>query len=64
METYDVRCPICGTINHDLYLEETGGWMECDHCHQAVQILEHTPMKKIPVYTGRQLAEKFASARE
>ena len=38
--------------------------MECDHCHQAVQILEHTPMKKIPVYTGRQLAEKFASARE
>ena len=32
METYDVRCPICGALNHDLYLEETDGWMECEHC--------------------------------
>lgn len=39
METYDVRCPICGELNHNLYLEETDGWMECEHCHQAVQIL-------------------------
>lgn len=41
METYDVRCPICGELNHNLYLEETDGWMECEHCHQAVQILAY-----------------------
>ena len=28
--TYDVACPICGRINHSLYLEETEGWMECE----------------------------------
>lgn len=41
METYDVRCPICGELNHNLYLDETDGWMECEHCHQAVQILAY-----------------------
>lgn len=60
METYDVCCPVCGTINHDLYLEETDGWMECDHCHQAVRILAHANLRPIPVYTGRELAERFA----
>ena len=30
MMTYDVACPICGRINHSLYLEETEGWMECE----------------------------------
>ena len=28
MNTYDVKCPVCGTVNHNLYLEETDGWME------------------------------------
>ena len=45
--------------NHNLYLEETDGWMECEHCHQAVQILAYAKTKPIPVYTGRELAEKF-----
>lgn len=47
METYDVRCPICGELNHNLYLEETDGWMECEHCHQAVQILAYAKTKPI-----------------
>ncbi|KAB1306903.1 translation initiation factor 2, partial [Bacteroides ovatus] len=34
-------------------------WMECEHCHQAVQILAYAKTKPIPVYTGRELAEKF-----
>ena len=25
METYDVRCPICGELNHNLYLDEMDG---------------------------------------
>lgn len=28
MKSYDAECPICGTINHNLYLEETHGWMD------------------------------------
>lgn len=38
METTDIRCPECGTINHSLYLEETEGWMECDCCGCTVQL--------------------------
>ena len=62
METYDVRCPICGELNHNLYLEETDGWMECEHCHQAVQILAYAKTKPIPIYTGRELAKKFLTS--
>lgn len=62
METYDVRCPICGELNYNLYLEKTDGWMECEHCHQVVQILVYAKTKPIPVYTGRALAEKFLTS--
>ena len=30
MNAVDVKCPICGTINKSLDLEETDGWMECE----------------------------------
>lgn len=63
MKTYDVRCPICGALNNHLYLEETDGWMECKYCRQTVQILISEYQKRIPVYRGSQLAEKFVSAR-
>ena len=32
MNAVDVKCPICGTINKSLDLEETDGWMECESC--------------------------------
>ncbi len=32
-----MTCPICGTLNKGLYLEETDGWMECGHCHSVVK---------------------------
>lgn len=32
MKQYDVECPNCGTMNKSLYLEETNGWMICEHC--------------------------------
>ena len=62
METYDVRCPICGELNHNLYLEETDGWMECEHCGPAVQILAHAKPKPITVSTGRGLANKVLTS--
>lgn len=34
MKQYDVKCPVCGKINHGLFLEETKGWMECEHAAQ------------------------------
>ena len=35
MKQYEIECPYCGAINK-VYLEETEGWMECDHCLQNV----------------------------
>ena len=28
---------MCGTVNRGLYLEETDGWMICEHCHTEVR---------------------------
>ena len=46
-------------MNHDLYLEETEGWMECERCHQVIQIPAFARSRRVPVYTGKQLAEKM-----
>ena len=62
MKSYDAKCPICGTINHNLYLEETDGWMECEHCQQTVKVLPFAMDKKVPVFTPQQLAACFAAA--
>ena len=55
MEQYDVMCPICGTLNKGLFLDETGGWMECEHCHTA---RKHTV--RIPLIKMGQLAQYVA----
>ena len=31
MKTYDRVCPYCKHMNRKLYLEETGGLMECEN---------------------------------
>ena len=31
-------------------LDETDGWMECESCHNAVQVLEYVKTRHIPVY--------------
>lgn len=38
MGTADVKCPECGAMNYSLYLEETGGLMECEHCGCTVHL--------------------------
>lgn len=50
MNAKDVKCPICGTVNRGLDLDETDGWMECERCHNAVQILEYAKSRCVPVY--------------
>ena len=55
MEQYDVKCPICGTINKGLYMKETDGWMVCEHCKNEVQILKYAQTVKIPVFTPQNI---------
>ena len=52
MKQYDVTCPICGTVNKNLYLDETGGWMICEKCDHATLNMNYAVqhMKKIPLY--------------
>ena len=52
MKTINVKCPVCGTVNHNLYLEETEGWMECENCGRAVRVTNRFEKHlKIPVFT-------------
>ena len=46
----DVECPICGMLNNSLDLNETDGWMECEKCGNAVQILKYVRTHRIPTY--------------
>lgn len=54
----NARCPVCGTVNYNLYLEETGGFMECECC-KAVTCSEQDFEKLLPripvLKTGRLL---------
>ncbi len=50
MNNVDEKCPICGTVNRSLDLEETDGWMECENCGNAVQILKYVKTRRIPSY--------------
>lgn len=50
MGLYNVKCQVCGTLNCDLMLEETKGWMECECC-KAVTLVYH-PKKMQPVGTS------------
>ena len=37
MKAVNVSCPVCGTLNRHLDLEETDGWMECEECGSVVR---------------------------
>lgn len=50
MNAVDVKCPICEKLNKSLNLEETDGWMECEGCGNAVQILKYVKTRRIPTY--------------
>ncbi len=58
MKLYDMKCPICGKMNHHLYLEETDGWMECEYCGHLTKYLRRDKQKVIPVYTVKDLSRQ------
>ena len=49
MKKTDAVCPICGTINRNLYLEETDGWMECECCRSITKGIPHIKRISVPV---------------
>lgn len=63
MKQYDVKCPICGTWNRGLFLDETDGWMECEHCGNETQDgayrKKHTRL--VPVFRMDQIPQLVAA---
>ena len=45
MKAYDIRCPVCGTVNYSLFLQETDGLMECENCGTVSRVLALKPVK-------------------
>lgn len=56
MKLYDARCPYCGKLNVGLFLEETDGWIECNNCVYSACVLMTVSFKRIPIFTGKELA--------
>ena len=58
MGQIDVKCPICGSMNEGVDLEETEGWMECNHCkavcvppmYMCKFLSRQIDLKNIPIY--------------
>ena len=48
MNRYNIPCPVCGTINRDIELQETDGWMECEKCHTVARVLSLKPLIVAP----------------
>lgn len=49
MKQYDVKCPVCGHVNHNLFLEETDGWMECEECSSMSRSNRFGETVRIPI---------------
>lgn len=62
MKQYDVKCPVCGKTNHGLFLQETGGWMECENCGTDVEAVTFKDGKALPFLTSALCIEILARA--
>ena len=54
MKAYDIPCPVCGTMNHGLFLQETDGCMECENCGNECRVLTLRPLKVVQLYQTQQ----------
>ena len=64
MKRYTCECPVCGTINKDLYLEDSQGWYVCEKCDTSVQAMEVVKRVCLPVYTPEQVAKAMSHLTE
>lgn len=53
-----VYCPKCEHLEKNLYLEETGGWFLCSHCHTQVKIETENQGNRIDQETVRSESER------
>jgi len=60
MKKYDCTCPKCGTLNKDLYLEESNGFFVCEKCDETIKAMEIRRVVALPMYTPEQLVRAFA----
>ena len=51
MKGKNVKCPVCGTMNKSLFLEETEGTYECDGCGHTgfVEGYRRVPVSRIHI---------------
>lgn len=62
MSRENAKCPFCGTVNYNVNLEETKGWMECEKCKATVNTMPFARTIKVPCYTLEQLARKYTTS--
>ena len=60
MKQYDVKCPVCGTKNRGLFLDEPDGFMECEHCHNVTMNGEYARQHtvRIPLLKMAQMNQR------
>lgn len=60
MGSKDVKCPMCGTINYNLNLDETGGWMECSKCKSVTCSMQEFRKRsvKVPILNLKWMKEE------
>jgi hypothetical protein len=60
MKKENVRCPMCGTMNYDVDLDETGGWTKCRLCKAVTCSMDewkkHTV--SVPLLNEKQLVAR------
>jgi len=57
----DVKCPICGSLQKNLYLNETGGWFECSNCGSTVAYPEDMPVVKVPLLKAEPIKKAISA---
>ena len=66
MKKENVRCPMCGTMNYDVDLDETGGWTKCRLCKAVTCSMEewkkHTV--SVPLLNEKQLVARSMIRKE
>ena len=60
MRKENLRCPMCGTMNYDVDLDETGGWTKCRLCKAVTCSMDewkkHTV--SVPLLNEKQLVAR------
>ena len=50
MKMYDTKCPVCGKVNRNLFLDETDGWYECEQCGYIAQDEEYCDQERPEIW--------------